>query len=226
MKIKESWLYNFFVKNIYGDHNSTKAVNKKIKELITPLLNKKHRIINVGSGNSRIHKDVVNIDIFEGENIDHIATADDLPFKDNSIDLIINQEVLEHTPEPIAVIEEFRRVLKPKGKVYCQVPFIIGFHPSPDDYWRFTYSGLKLIFEQKQFKVLEINESVGSATGFYRIAVEFFAIFISLLHNRLYLYGKGFFSLLFYPIKFFDAIIRKSSNSKRISGGYYLIAEK
>ena len=45
-----------------------------------------------------------------------------LPFEDNSFDLIICSEVLEHLDDYHAGIEEIYRVLKPKGKFLPSVP--------------------------------------------------------------------------------------------------------
>ncbi len=46
-----------------------------------------------------------------------VADAQALPFKDNSFDLLFSCECLEHVPSPQLALAEFRRVLKPKGKI-------------------------------------------------------------------------------------------------------------
>ncbi len=45
-----------------------------------------------------------------------------LPFKDSSFDLIICKDILEHLLEPMAVLQEVRRVLKDDGYVVISVP--------------------------------------------------------------------------------------------------------
>lgn len=45
-----------------------------------------------------------------------------LPFPDNSFDRIICSEVLEHVPDPDAVLEEISRILKPGGLFIASVP--------------------------------------------------------------------------------------------------------
>ena len=47
---------------------------------------------------------------------------DALPFKDNTFGTIICIETLEHMPDPIASLSEFRRVLKPLGRIVITVP--------------------------------------------------------------------------------------------------------
>lgn len=46
-----------------------------------------------------------------------VASADKLPFKDNSLDLIICYETIEHVLNPEDCLKEMKRVLSPKGKL-------------------------------------------------------------------------------------------------------------
>ncbi len=45
-----------------------------------------------------------------------------MPFEDNSFDLIISTEVIEHTPTPYAAVSELYRVLRPSGILALTVP--------------------------------------------------------------------------------------------------------
>lgn len=54
--------------------------------------------------------------------VDIIANGDNLPFKDNVWDFVINSHVVEHFFDPIKVIEEWLRVIKPGGYLYMIVP--------------------------------------------------------------------------------------------------------
>lgn len=76
------------------------------------------------------------IDRFEGlENLEYI-TADiesplakvkmdvhDIPFENNSIDIIFCNHVLEHVKDDIKALSEMKRVLKPGGWAILQIPF-------------------------------------------------------------------------------------------------------
>ena len=42
--------------------------------------------------------------------------------EDNSFDIIISTQVLEHVPDPDATIKEFKRILKPRGLLYFACP--------------------------------------------------------------------------------------------------------
>jgi ubiquinone/menaquinone biosynthesis C-methylase UbiE len=54
-------------------------------------------------------------------NIEH------LPFKDQSFDLITANVVLEHVKEPISVLKEVRRILKPGGNFLFHTPNLVGY---------------------------------------------------------------------------------------------------
>jgi len=45
-----------------------------------------------------------------------------LPFADNSVDIIISSEVVEHLPDPVPAIREMARVLKPGGYAMVTTP--------------------------------------------------------------------------------------------------------
>ncbi len=54
----------------------------------------------------------------------HFMTGDifKLPFVDNSIDILISSEVVEHLPDPVPALAEMQRVLKPGGYAMVTTP--------------------------------------------------------------------------------------------------------
>ena len=223
MTIKE--IRSFFVKMVYADHNRSRSVVRSINRCISELPQDGVGL-NLGAGSINFDSRIRNLDIFPGENIYYVAKAESIPEKDDFFDLIITQEVLEHVQDPFMAMSEISRTLKPNGTLYCQLPFIIGYHPGPTDYWRFTKEGIEEIIRKNGFKVEEIGISVGGATGFYRISVEFFSVLLAVIIPPLCHAFKALFAVLLFPIKWLDIVINISSQKDRIPGGYYVIAKK
>jgi ubiquinone/menaquinone biosynthesis C-methylase UbiE len=95
----------------------------------------------------------------------HLDIAGDLrriPLADNSVDVIICIQVLEHLPEPWTVIQELHRILKPGGKVFASCPQGEPQHQVPYDFFRYTIYGLRSIFEQYKFNVDFIIPQTGN----------------------------------------------------------------
>lgn len=214
-----------FVKLVYGDHNRSAAVKKALKKCMSRL-GQNELALNVGAGTTNYDKRIKNLDLFEGEHIDFVGTAEDMPMDDGTFGLVITQEVLEHVQDPFQAMNEIHRVLKPGGTLYCQLPFIIGYHPGPTDFWRFTKEGIKELVEKSGFVVEEQGITVGSSSGFYRIAVEYFAVLFSVILPFLYTAFKALFAVVLYPIKLLDYVMQFSKQADRIPGGYYVIAKK
>ncbi len=214
-----------YVKFIYADHNSSKIVTRKLNHCLANLDDNEYGL-NIGSGESNFKSNVRNLDIYDDENIYYVSSAEKIPEKDNFFSLVISQESLEHIKNPTKALSEIFRVLKKDGIFYCQVPFIIGYHPGPTDFWRFTKEGIIEIVSSCGFHILESGITVGGATGYYRVSVEFFSTLFSLIIPKSYYLLKALFSLLFYPIKSLDYFFKFSKESDRIAGGYYVIAKK
>jgi SAM-dependent methyltransferase len=63
--------------------------------------------------------------------------------------------VLEHVKNPFEVFHSIWRVLKHGGLLILSTEFSFPFHPSPEDNFRFSPTGLKILAECSGFKVLE-----------------------------------------------------------------------
>lgn len=221
-KIKKlSGLYNFLIELIspvfpQPFFDSRKIIKNEIK-------GKNIVALNLGSGNSDLGEYLLNVDLLPYENVDVICDIENIPFKDNSVDYIINIAVLEHVPNPQKVISEIHRILKPGGKIYCFIPFMQPFHASPYDFQRFTYEGMKHQF--REFKILKLKP-IGPTSGMLWVVQEWFALVFSFgikpLHTLLYL----LFMVLTFPIKFLDLIFQFYPMSKNVASGFSILAQK
>jgi SAM-dependent methyltransferase len=213
------------VKKIYADHNDAAPVRSAVRELLNGLPSD-GRGVNVGAGRTRLDPRVKNMELEHGTGIDIVGSVEDMPCQSGSLDLVIAQEVLEHVSSPDVAVREMYRVLKPGGIAYIQLPFVIGYHPCPQDYWRFTHEGIRRLVESENFEVVKTGMTVGPAVGFYRIFVEFASIIFSMISSSLYRPAKLFFSIALYPLKWLDPILKRSNQADRIAGGYFVICRR
>jgi len=79
--------------------------------------------LNLGCGELPI-KDCVNVDIKPMKHIDKVVDLSKLswPWPDSSVDGIYMIHSLEHFINPLEIINECHRILKPGGFLYLQVP--------------------------------------------------------------------------------------------------------
>lgn len=79
-------------------------------------------------------------------------------------DFVMAEQVLEHVPEPLLALSNMRQLCRPGGYVLVTTPFLIRIHPVPDDYWRFTPSGLRYLLVKAGLEVEECG-SWGNKTA-------------------------------------------------------------
>lgn len=77
--------------------------------------------LNLGCG-PYLLEDFVNIDIRDLEGVDVIADVTKLPLPDASADFIYGGHILEHIEDWEKALEEWKRVLKPGGKIMIVIP--------------------------------------------------------------------------------------------------------
>lgn len=216
---KFTTLYNWLIKIIspvYDNNNINTFLKEYIKDDFITL--------NIGSGNSKISDKIYNVDIFEYDNVDIVCDIENLPFKDNSIDVILNIAVLEHVPNPQKVINEIYRVLKPNGIIYTAFPFMQGFHASPYDFTRVTQEGIKEL--HNEFEYIDVKPFGGPTSGMLWILQEWIAILFSFGSEKLHMLIYLFVMVITSPLKFLDYFLIKHPMAKNISSGFIYIGKK
>jgi len=66
-----------------------------------------------------------------------------IPLPADSFETVLCTQVLEHVPDPAAVLREIARVLRPGGCLIASVPQYWAVHEEPHDYYRFTAFGVR-----------------------------------------------------------------------------------
>ncbi len=213
-----------FVRSFWAAHNSSAAVRKTVGSLLAEMGG--GRGLNLGCGDTRLDRRLVNFDLVRTGAVDVLGDALALPFPEGEFALVLSQEMVEHVPDPFRAVREMARVLRIGGRLYLQAPFIIGYHPGPEDYWRFSRAGMKRLLEQAGLECVRLEPAVGAGTGMYRIAVEFFAALPARLLPSLYLPAKALASVAFFPLVWLNGILARGTQSDRIPGGYFAIGVK
>lgn len=88
-----------------------------------------------------------------------------LPIRDEIADGVILMNVLEHVYRDRELLAEIHRVLKPGGKLYLYVPYLIRVHCWPCDYRRYTHYALARLLQELGFVHLETCVNA----GFFRL---------------------------------------------------------
>ena len=89
-----------------------------------------------------------------------------IPIEDETFDFALMFFVLEHVFNYPNALSEAFKCLKPGGRLIGAVPQLERFHPDPDDFHRFTGSGLRRTLEQARFDGIAITPvGVGPMTA-------------------------------------------------------------
>jgi len=181
-------------------------------------------VLEIGSGNRRLHQKVVNVDIDLFENVDVVGDGAKLPFGDGTADAILVLAVLEHTKQPQKVVEECHRVLKGKGIIYAEVPFIFRYHSYPTDFWRFSLHGVEELFHK--FSKEEVGICVGPSSGLLTFLTHYVSLFSfsnNVIINTLL---KALTLCLLFPLKYLDLLLVKNQRAHELAAGVYFLGHK
>lgn len=193
------------------------------REIIIKLLpHIRGQVLDLGAGSAR-YKEIISsralkyrsCDAVKNKNIDDICDVLNLQYPEESFDTVISTQVMEHVKNPYRIATEIYKVLKPGGHVIITAPFLIPFHADPDDYFRFTPSGLSEIFKGSGFEIVES----GRYGGFFMVVSEMihFSWFNPYNHK-----SSQIMTLIEKTAKILDKIF----SSKKIYANSFIIAEK
>jgi SAM-dependent methyltransferase len=103
-------------------------------------------------------REFIGTDFREGPGVDRVEDLRSLRFGDGEVGTALCLDTLEHCADPFAACHEMHRVLAPDGICVISSVMLIGIHAHPNDYWRFTPEGFRLLLD-------DFDDSDVAATG-------------------------------------------------------------
>lgn len=152
-----------FVEEMPHERRSILAFVREVAESLPP----GSVVLDIGAGDAPYrelfgHCDYLTTDredsLHEGaRQADFIASAEALPLEDAAVDAALLTQVLEHVPDPAAVLGEAARILRPGGAIFLTVPFVWELHELPLDFWRFTPASLERLLDLAGFIDVQVE---------------------------------------------------------------------
>ncbi len=212
-------------KNIKGKTNFVRLSQELIRQSTSP------RVLVIGGGilgegmealaeNPAIN--LVESDVSFGPRTMMIFDAHDIPFEDGSFDGVIIQAVLEHVADPYRCSEEIHRVLKDRGVVYAETPFIQQVHFGAYDFTRFTHLGHRRLF--RRFEEIDSGAVCGPGMA---LAWSYQYFLVSFTTSRiLRALLRDFASFTSFFLKYFDTNLINRPGAFDAASGYYFMGRK
>ena len=131
------------------------------------------RVLDVGCGLkpyypffAAVASEYIGVDVVENPQADLVGAVESLPVDDGSFDLVLCTQVLEHADDPARAVSELHRVTAPGGRVLASTHGVQWYHPSPNDYWRWTHTGLaRLLEDNGEWSSVEVVPGAGTASS-------------------------------------------------------------
>lgn len=106
----------------------------------------------------------VGLDPVDNPLADVRGSVEDIPLGDGAFDVVLCNQVLEHCDDPARAVAELRRVTAAGGRVLASTHGVQVYHPSPQDLWRWTHSGLRRLFaDSAEWASVDVRPGSGSA---------------------------------------------------------------
>jgi SAM-dependent methyltransferase len=135
--------------------------------------------VDIGAGNAPYRQAVSThftvtsyfaMDFRLSDAIDVVADATVLPVRNQSIDLVVCFESLQHIPRYYAMLDEVVRALRPDGYIILSIPFMFC-ECDVLDFRRWTTAGIVQELEERGFSVLRIARRGGALFAVINIVI-------------------------------------------------------
>lgn len=88
-----------------------------------------------------------------------LASITEVPLPDNSFDVILCTEVLEHVPDTYRAFQEMARLIKTGGHIIITSPFSYPLHEEPYDFVRLTPYQVQEAAKKSNLEILSLEKS-------------------------------------------------------------------
>jgi len=113
------------------------------------------------------------------------GTVEEIPVPDESFELVLCTQTLEHALDPARAVRELRRVVAPGGRVLVSTHGVQVYHPNPDDYWRWTHAGLERLFrENASWSAVTVTPASGTTACIGMLVANFIDLLAKRAHAR------------------------------------------
>ncbi len=124
-----------------------------------------------GGTNPDLIDNLIKFDMFAFPHAEVVGDAETLPFKKDSINLIISGAGLEHFPNPFLVVDNVQEVLIDNGKIYIETGYLASLDAYQNRFFNMTKSGIEELFsgfEKLDSGILSKGELSGGVFFFGR----------------------------------------------------------
>ena len=87
----------------------------------------------------------VGCDMREGTGVDRVLDLHNIDLPSESAGTVLIMDTLEHVAYPVRALEEVSRILRTDGLVVMSSVMNFPIHEYPNDYWRFTPEGFRVL---------------------------------------------------------------------------------
>ena len=206
--------------------NLNKFINLSIKKELNR--NKDTKVLNIGSGGEledlvkNNFQNVFSIDVDKKRNPNQLLDVCDENFSKKieiKPSLVCCFEVLEHTKNPQKAVKNIYSIMNKDDYFLASAPFNFHIHDEPNDFYRFTYYGLQMLFND--FSEVEIKRRNGWLESIFvnLIRLEKEKNFLSKIIGK-------FFIIAYYSLYPIIIILQKIITSNKLTTGYYIEAKK
>jgi SAM-dependent methyltransferase len=111
-------------------------------------------ILDVGAGRGDFatlfaERNCLALDIYPYPEVDLVCDLTQvMPFKPASFDAIALMNVIEHVYDTHSLFGALSKLLKPDGRIFVAIPFMVKIHQAPVDFVRFTHFALRKLGQQ------------------------------------------------------------------------------